>query len=103
MKTILLSSLAIVAVGAIATTAAWDTAHAASRFDGSWTGSLRVAVPAIRVPVSVSKSTMVSYPALPAVGYLIVAPFASASPPEARMQVAVDACPQAPEAALGAV
>ena len=65
--------------------------------------SLRVAVPAIRVPVSVSKSTMVSYPALPAVGYLIVAPFASASPPEARMQVAVDACPQAPEAALGAV
>jgi hypothetical protein len=37
MKTILLSSAAIVVVGAIETTAAWDTAHAASRFDGSWT------------------------------------------------------------------
>ena len=35
MKTTLLSSAAI--AGAIATTAAWDTAHAASRFDGSWT------------------------------------------------------------------
>ncbi len=37
MKTIVLSSAAIVAVVAIATTAARDTAHAASRFDGSWT------------------------------------------------------------------
>jgi hypothetical protein len=34
-KTILLSSAAI--AGAIATTVAWETAHAASRFDGSWT------------------------------------------------------------------
>lgn len=37
MKTIVLSSAAIIAVVAIATTAARDTAHAASRFDGSWT------------------------------------------------------------------
>ena len=35
MKTILLSSAAI--AGAIATTVAFETAHAASRFDGSWT------------------------------------------------------------------
>jgi hypothetical protein len=37
MKTILLSSAAIVLAVAIVTTAARDTAHAASRFDRSWT------------------------------------------------------------------
>jgi hypothetical protein len=36
MRTILLSSAAIVAAVAIAATATRDTAQAASRFDGSW-------------------------------------------------------------------
>jgi hypothetical protein len=103
MRTILLSGAAIVAVVVIAATAAIDMAQAASRFDGSWAVQIITRRGACDPSSSFGVQIHDGIVSGPASGrYLITAPFVSASLPEARMQAAVDACPQAPAAALGA-